>query len=69
MMNLITDGIELELPTFDVTAPPPRGNCPSHMFDAVPVHQAVLRVLERELCPAPRCSDVDRAIMGASLGG
>lgn len=69
MMNLRTNTIEPELPTFNVASPAPKVVCVSQMADALPAHHAVLRRIERDLCPRSRCNDVDRAILGASLGG
>ena len=37
--------------------------------DALPPEARVLSVLRTEICPHEACSDVDRAIIGASLGG
>lgn len=39
-----------------------------NQFDQEPASCMVARLLER-LCPTEKCSDVDRAILGASLGG
>lgn len=37
--------------------------------DALPPEARVVSVLRSEICPNEACSDVDRAIIGASLGG
>ncbi len=69
-MTMIAELNQSELPAFDVTGPSSKPPCSSSiLFDAVPFQHPVLRVLESDLCPKSRCNDVDRAIMGASLGG
>lgn len=41
------------------------GKC---QFDQDPASHIVSQLLDR-VCPSNQCSDVDRAILGASLGG
>lgn len=43
------------------------GVCPE-LYQATIKQAAVSQMLE-EACPSKQCSDVDRAILGASLGG
>ncbi len=44
-------------------------DCKSVVSDALPPETRVLSILRSEICPGEACSDVDRAIIGASLGG
>lgn len=44
-------------------------DCKSVLSDALPPETRVLSILRSEICPGEACSDVDRAIIGASLGG
>jgi hypothetical protein len=37
--------------------------------DVPPPQTRLMLTMRRELCPVDRCNDVDRAILGASLGG
>lgn len=37
--------------------------------DALPPQARVMSILRAEICPSEICDDVDRAIIGASLGG
>ncbi len=48
-----------------------RQDCECHelVSDALPPETRVLAALRSEICPHEECSDVDRAIIGASLGG
>jgi hypothetical protein len=43
--------------------------CQALVSDALPPQARVMTLIRNELCPAERCTDVDRAIIGASLGG
>ncbi len=45
------------------------GNCPALVSDALPPQARVISTIRNELCPDSRCNDVDRAILGASIGG
>jgi hypothetical protein len=45
------------------------GNCQALISDALPPQARVMATIRNEICPNERCSDVDRAIIGASLGG
>ena len=43
--------------------------CQALVSDALPPQARVMNTIRTEICPNERCSDVDRAIIGASLGG
>lgn len=45
------------------------GNCAALVSDALPPQTRIMSTIRNELCPDSRCSDVDRAILGASIGG
>lgn len=47
----------------------PRGCQEPLVSDVPPPQTRLMMVIRNELCPVGRCSDVDRAIIGASLGG
>jgi hypothetical protein len=50
-----------------------RGACSGRfrapISDVLPAQVRVMANIGKEMCPNGRCSDVDRAIIGASLGG
>lgn len=43
--------------------------CLALVSDVLPPQTRVMASMAKEICPNKRCSDVDRAIIGASLGG
>lgn len=43
--------------------------CPALVSDVLPPQARLMTTIRNEICPSSRCSDVDRAIIGASLGG
>ena len=45
------------------------GRCPGYVSDALPPQTRIMTTIRNEICPNDRCNDVDRAIIGASLGG
>ena len=45
------------------------GHCQGLVSDAFPPVTRMMTVIREELCPSHLCNDVDRAIIGASLGG
>lgn len=45
------------------------GRCQAPISDVLPSQTRAMVTIRDELCPDSRCSDVDRAIIGASLGG
>lgn len=43
--------------------------CQALVSDVLPAQTRIMVTIRDEICPEKRCSDVDRAILGASLGG
>ena len=46
-----------------------QGVCLALTNDAPTPQARMMSVIRNELCPSDRCNDVDRAILGASVGG
>lgn len=43
--------------------------CSALIADALPVQVQAMTRIHNQVCPSSLCNDVDRAIIGASLGG
>lgn len=45
------------------------GHCQALVSDVLPAQTRIMTTIRDQICPNSRCNDVDRAIIGASLGG